>query len=35
MIDLEPIRNLCLAGAALFAVNILVATVEELWILLQ
>ncbi len=33
MIDLQPIQNLCLAGAALFATNIVVATAEMLWAL--
>ncbi len=33
MIDLQPIQNLCLAGAALFATNILIATAETLWAL--
>ncbi len=33
MIDIQILRNLCLAGAAVFAVNILVATAERLWLL--
>ncbi len=32
MIDLQMLRNLCLAGAAVFAVNIVVATAEQLWL---
>ncbi len=35
MIDLQVVRNICIAGAAFYGTAILIATATQLWSFLQ